>query len=90
VAVLGFSPAFRPFEREDGRERRSRSKKKYACRNGQKEEVEMKNLPQVQLNTRVSPQTWTALDEYSKKTGESKASIVDAALREYLKRKNSK
>jgi len=50
----------------------------------------MKNLPQVQLNTRVSLQTWTALDEYSKQSGESKASIVDAALREYLKRKNSK
>lgn len=44
----------------------------------------MKKLPQVQLNTRVSLQTWTALDEHSKKTGESKASIVDAALREYL------
>ena len=51
----------------------------------------MKNLPQVQLNTRVSPQTWTALDEYSEQTGESKASIVDAAIREYLeKRKDSK
>jgi predicted DNA-binding protein len=51
----------------------------------------MKKLPQVQLNTRISPQTWTTLDEYSEKTGESKASIVDAALREYLeKRKNSK
>ena len=47
-------------------------------------------LPQVQLNTRISLQTWTALDEYSKQSGESKASIVDAALREYLKRKNSK
>lgn len=51
----------------------------------------MKNLPQVQLNTRVSPQTWAALDEYAKKTGESKASITDAAIRKYLeKRKNSK
>lgn len=47
-------------------------------------------LPQVQLNTRVSPQTWTALDEYSEQTGESKASIVDAALREYLEKMNSK
>ena len=44
----------------------------------------MKKLPQVQLNTRVSLQTWTALDEHSKKTGESKASITDAAIREYL------
>ena len=49
----------------------------------------MKNLPQVQLNTRVSPQTWTALDEYSEKTGESKASIVDAAIREYLEKRRS-
>jgi hypothetical protein len=49
----------------------------------------MKNLPQVQLNTRISPQTWTALDEYSKKTGESKASITDAALREYLEKRSS-
>ena len=48
-------------------------------------------LPQVQLNTRISPQTWADLDEYSKKTGESKASITDAAIRKYLeKRKNSK
>ncbi len=50
----------------------------------------MKKLPQVQLNTRVSLQTWTALDEYSKQSGESKASIVDAALREYLEKMNSK
>jgi len=51
----------------------------------------MAKMPQVQLNTRISPQTWTALDECSEQTGESKASIVDAALREYLeKRKNSK
>jgi len=49
----------------------------------------MKNLPQVQLNTRVSPQTWADLDEYSKKTGESKASIVDAAIREYLEKRRS-
>jgi predicted DNA-binding protein len=69
-------------------ERRNRSKKKYARAKGGSR---MKNLPQVQLNTRISPQTWTALDEHSKKTGESKASIVDAAIREYLeKRKNSK
>ena len=44
-------------------------------------------LPQVQFNTRISPQTWADLDEYSKKTGESKASIVDAALREYLEKR---
>ncbi len=51
----------------------------------------MKKLPQVTLNTRVSLQTWTALNELSEQTGESKASIVDAALREYLeKRKDSK
>jgi len=49
----------------------------------------MKKLPQVQLNTRVSLQTWTALDEYSKQTGESKASIVDAAIREYLEKRRS-
>ncbi len=51
----------------------------------------MKKLPQVQLNTRVSLQTWTTLNKLSEQTGESKASIVDAALREYLeKRKDSK
>jgi predicted DNA-binding protein len=50
----------------------------------------MKNLPQVQLNTRISPQTWADLDEYSKKTGESKASIVEAALNEYLEGKNER
>lgn len=51
----------------------------------------MAKLPQVQFNTRISPQTWADLDEHSKKTGESKASITDAALREYLeKKKNSK
>ena len=50
----------------------------------------MKNLPQVQLNTRVSLQTWTALDKYSEQTGESKASIVDAALREYLEKKKAR
>jgi len=49
----------------------------------------MKKLPQVQLNTRVSLQTWTALDEYSEQTGESKASIVDAAIREYLEKRRS-
>jgi len=49
----------------------------------------MKKLPQVQLNTRVSLQTWTALDEYSKQSGESKASIVDAAIREYLEKRRS-
>ena len=46
-------------------------------------------LPQVQLNTRVSLQTWTALNELSEQTGESKASITDAAIREYLEKRRS-
>jgi len=49
----------------------------------------MKKLPQVTLNTRVSLQTWTALNELSEQTGESKASIVDAAIREYLEKRRS-
>ncbi len=76
MAVLGHSPAPVPDIVRGGMEQ-----------GGRKEGVEMKNLPQVQLNTRVSLQTWTALDEHSKKTGESKASIVDAALREYLEKR---
>lgn len=41
---------------------------------------------QAQLSTKVSVETWQALDEYSKSSGLSKASIVEAALREYLER----
>lgn len=40
---------------------------------------------QVQLNTRISVETAQALDEYCKTTGKSKASVVEAALVEYLR-----
>ncbi len=44
---------------------------------------------QVQLATRVSITCWTALDEYAKSSGQSKASIVEAALNEYLEGKKN-
>jgi predicted DNA-binding protein len=39
---------------------------------------------QVQLATRVSITCWQALDEYSKESGKSKASIVEKAINLYL------
>ncbi|HHV36085.1 MAG TPA: hypothetical protein GXX59_11050 [Syntrophomonadaceae bacterium] len=39
---------------------------------------------QVQLATRVSITCWQALDEYAKSSGQSKASIVEKALDQYL------
>ena len=41
---------------------------------------------QVQLNTRVNVEIMKKLNEYAKKSGRSKASIVEAALKEYLDR----
>jgi predicted DNA-binding protein len=40
---------------------------------------------QVQLATKISIETAQALDVYAKKTGKSKASIVEQALREFMK-----
>jgi predicted transcriptional regulator len=40
---------------------------------------------QVTLNTRLSPETALALDRAAAETGQSKASIVEAALKAYLK-----
>jgi predicted transcriptional regulator len=42
---------------------------------------------QVQLNTRLSVELTKKLDEYAKATGKSKASIIEAALKEYLAKK---
>jgi predicted transcriptional regulator len=39
---------------------------------------------QVQLATRISYNLAVKLEEYAKSTGKSKASIIEAALREYL------
>jgi predicted DNA-binding protein len=39
---------------------------------------------QVQLSTKISIPTWQALDEYAKSSGQSKASIVEKALDQYL------
>ena len=39
---------------------------------------------QVQLATRVSITCWHALDEYAKSSGQSKDSIVEKALDQYL------
>jgi predicted DNA-binding protein len=41
-------------------------------------------IPQVQLSTRISYETALLLDEHSKDTGQSKAGIVEAALKAYL------
>jgi len=41
-------------------------------------------ISQVQLSTRISYATALRLDEHSKATGQSKAGIVEAALKAYL------
>lgn len=41
---------------------------------------------QTPLSTRISVETMTALKQYAEQTGKSLASIVDAALKEYLDR----
>jgi predicted DNA-binding protein len=41
---------------------------------------------QVALNSKVSLETAQALEDYSKQTGKSKASIIEAALKEYLEK----
>jgi len=41
-------------------------------------------ISQVQLSTRISYETALLLDEHSKETGQSKAGIVEAALKAYL------
>lgn len=41
-------------------------------------------IPQVQLSTRISYETALRLDDISKATGQSKASIVEEALKTYL------
>lgn len=42
---------------------------------------------QVTLNTRLSPEIALALDKRAAETGQSKASIVEAALKAYLAKK---
>lgn len=45
---------------------------------------------QVQLSTKISVETYQALDDYSKATGRPKAQIVEEALRKYLYLENPK
>jgi len=46
-------------------------------------------ISQVQLSTRISYATALRLDEHSKATGQSKASIVEEALQQWLNQKDS-
>jgi predicted DNA-binding protein len=41
-------------------------------------------MAQITLNTRISPELHTLLEEHSKKTGTSKAQIIAMALKEYF------
>lgn len=41
-------------------------------------------MAQVSLSTRISPELNTALEQAAASTGQSKAAIVEAALRKYL------
>lgn len=45
-------------------------------------------MAQVQLATKISIETHFLLDEYSKSSGASKSSIVDAALVDFINRNN--
>jgi predicted transcriptional regulator len=44
-------------------------------------------MAQVALSTKLSPETYAALDQAAKDTGQSKAAIVEAALKQYLEAK---
>jgi len=52
--------------------------------------LEGRDSVQVQLNTRVSVETMTSLRQYAEQAGRSMASIVEAALKEYLERESEK
>lgn len=43
-------------------------------------------MAQVTLNTRIEYEVAQKLNEYAKETGESKASITEKAISEYLKK----
>ncbi|MEM0138528.1 MAG: ribbon-helix-helix protein, CopG family [Thermoplasmatales archaeon] len=45
---------------------------------------------QVQLATKISPETYQALDRYAKTSGRSKSSIIEEALRRYLEEESRK
>lgn len=47
-------------------------------------------MAQVTLNTRIEYNVAQRLDEYSKKSGESKASITEKALEAYLNKEVEK
>ena len=47
-------------------------------------------MAQISLNTRISPSTFDMLCRYAASTGMSKASIVEAALKAYLEKKQEK
>jgi len=44
-------------------------------------------MAQVPLSTKLSPELFFRLDKYVKATGDSKASVVEAAVKEYLDKK---
>ena len=44
-------------------------------------------MAQIPLSTKLSPELFYRLDKYVKGTGDSKASVVEAAVKEYLDKK---
>jgi len=44
-------------------------------------------MAQIPLSTKLSPELFFRLDKYAKATGDSKASVVEAAVKEYLDKK---
>ena len=47
-------------------------------------------MAQMAISTKISPETYAALEAHAKATGKSKASIVEAALVAYLSKKGGK
>ena len=47
-------------------------------------------MAQVTLSTRISPEADKLLSEYAERTGESKASVVEKALINYITKENEK
>jgi len=49
-----------------------------------------KTMAQMAISTKISPETYAALEAHAKASGKSKASIVEAALVAYLSKKGGK
>ena len=49
----------------------------------------MKKSYAIQVSTRLALETVQLLDEYAERTGESKASVIDAGIRMYIASKRS-